>query len=154
MKLLIAVFLSGLLFAVGLGLSGMTDADKVIAFLNLAGVWDPTLIFVMLGAIGAHLITYRLITRRASPLFASLFHIPTRRDIDSRLIIGSAIFGIGWGISGICPGPALVSLMSLGEEAIIFTVSMIAGMLAYHSVTGRLRSSSTPQTRVTEEAST
>ena len=142
MTYLIAVFLSGVVFAIGLGISGMTNADKVIAFLNLGGGWDPSLMFVMLGAIGAHLLGYRLIMRRSSPLLAPLFYIPTRQDIDSRLLIGSALFGIGWGLGGFCPGPALVSAVTLGEDALIFTASMIIGMTVFHVVNKRLINSS------------
>jgi uncharacterized protein len=149
----LTVFLSGILFAIGLVLSGMTDADKVIGFLNLAGVWDPSLIFVMLGAVGAHLFTYRLILKRRSPLFAPTFYLPTRRDIDSRLIIGSALFGIGWGIGGFCPGPAIASVVTLGEEAVIFTVSMIVGMIIFHAINKRLKTSSTLLIPMTEERS-
>ena len=93
----LCVFASGLLFAVGLGISGMTDANKVIDFLNVAGQWDPSLAFVMVGAIAVHLVTFRLIVRRPSPIFADLFLIPTITDINPRLVGGAALFGVGWG---------------------------------------------------------
>ncbi len=114
MRGLLPPFVGGFVFALGLGISGMTDADKVLGFLNLAGDWDPALAFVMVGAIGVHLILYRLIVRRPSPLFGDRFHLPTRRDISPRLLTGAAIFGVGWGMGGFCPGPGLVSLAGLG----------------------------------------
>ena len=135
MSRLLAAFTGGLAFAFGLGVAGMTDADKVIGFLNLAGDWDPSLAFVMVGAIGVHLSLYRAILRRKSPLFAQRFQLPTRRDIDSKLVVGSALFGVGWGLGGICPGPALVSLMSLGSSAGVFVLSMLGGMLAQKVMT-------------------
>jgi len=96
MSRLIASFVGGLVFALGLGVSGMTDANKIIGFLNLAGDWDPSLAFVMVGAIGVHLLLYRLILKRKSPLFADCFHVPPRRDINPKLVGGSARFGMGW----------------------------------------------------------
>ena len=131
MSRLLAAFVGGLIFAFGLGISGMTDANKVIGFLNLAGDWDPSLAFVMVGAIGVHLLLYRAILRRESPLFAQRFQLPTRRDVDSKLVVGSALFGVGWGLGGICPGPALVSLMTFGSSAGLFVLSMFGGMLTY-----------------------
>ena len=95
----------GALFGVGLVLSGMTRADKVIGFLDLFGDWDPTLAFVMMGAIAMHLTLYRIILRRQSPLWGDRFHVPTRRDISPQLVVGAAIFGVGWGLGGYCPGP-------------------------------------------------
>ena len=128
MNRFIPAFLGGLLFALGLGVSGMTDANKVIGFLNLAGKWDPSLAFVMVGAIGTHLALYRLILRRNSPLFGEQFHIPTARDITPKLVVGAALFGVGWGLGGFCPGPGLVSLAGFGSSASIFVVCMLAGM--------------------------
>jgi uncharacterized membrane protein YedE/YeeE len=131
MSRLIAAFSAGLIFALGLGVSGMTDANKVIGFLNLAGDWDPSLAFVMVGAIGVHLLLYRLILRRQSPLFADRFHIPTHRDISPQLVGGSALFGIGWGLGGFCPGPGMVSLMGYGSAPAVFVVFMLSGMLVH-----------------------
>ena len=128
MKRFIAAFAGGCVFALGLGISGMTDANKVIGFLNLSGDWDPSLAFVMVGAIGVHLLFYRLILRRHSPLFDDHFHIPTRRDIDLQLAGGAALFGIGWGLGGFCPGPGLVSLTGFGQEAAVFVAFMLGGM--------------------------
>lgn len=131
MSRLIAAFVGGLLFAVGLGISGMTDANKVIGFLNLAGEWDPSLAFVMVGAIGVHLALYRLILRRSSPLFGDTFHIPNRRDINPKLVGGAALFGVGWGLGGFCPGPGLVSMAGLGSSAAVFVMFMLVGMVGH-----------------------
>jgi uncharacterized membrane protein YedE/YeeE len=132
MRSLISVFVSGVIFAVGLGIAGMTDADKVINFLNVAGDWDPSLAFVLVGAIAVHLVLYRLMIRRPSPLFHDTFCMPTRKDIDARLVGGSALFGLGWGLGGICPGPGIVSGATLGTEALVFITAMVGGMVAYH----------------------
>jgi len=132
MKQLISVFLCGMLFAIGLGISGMTDANKVIAFLNLAGEWDPSLAFVMAGAIGVHMPLIWWIRGRKSPIFGDLFHLPTRQDLGSQLVLGSAIFGIGWGLGGFCPGPGIVSTMSLLPSALVFTAAMLGGMKLAH----------------------
>lgn len=129
MMRLFSAFVGGVIFALGLGVSGMTNPNEVIGFLNLAGDWDPSLAFVMLGAIGVHLISYHYILRRRSPLFGEEFHIPTRRDINGPLIGGAALFGIGWGLGGFCPGPGLVSLAGLGSSAVVFVVFMLSGML-------------------------
>jgi len=141
----LALFASGLLFAAGLGASGMTDADKVIGFLNAAsGAWDPSLAFVMVGAIAVHLVLFRLISRRAKPLFATTFQIPSRKELSPRLIGGAALFGAGWGLGGYCPGPALVSTTILGTEALVFTGSMIGGMLIFAAVTSTLAPTENP----------
>ena len=134
MKQLISVFFCGLLFAIGLGISGMTDANKVIAFLNLAGEWDPSLAFVMAGAIGVHMPLIWWIRGRKAPIFGDLFHLPTRQDLGSQLVLGSAIFGIGWGLGGFCPGPGIVSTMSFLPSALVFTAMMLAGMKLAHIV--------------------
>ena len=112
MNAVLASFVSGVLFAVGLGVGGTTKPAKVTAFLDFFGDWDPSLAFVMIGAILMHAVLYRLIRRRPVPLFASAFSIPTRTDIDTRLVGGAALFGIGWGLGGFCPGPAVTSLAS------------------------------------------
>ena len=145
MKANLALFSSGVLFALGLGISGMTDANKVIGFLNAAsGAWDPALAFVMVGAIGIHLVLFRIITRRSGPLFASAFQIPTRTDLSPRLIGGAAIFGAGWGLGGYCPGPGIVSFTTLGAEASVFTGAMIGGMLAFAVIDSLLKPEETP----------
>lgn len=132
MKPLLAIFASGFIFAIGLVVSGMTDANKVIGFLNLAGKWDPSLGFVMVGAIGMHLALFRWILKRDSPVFAEKFGIPTRKDIDLRLVLGAAIFGAGWGLGGFCPGPALTSVATLATDALVFVGTMLVGMMLFH----------------------
>jgi uncharacterized membrane protein YedE/YeeE len=131
MNLFIGAFVSGLIFAIGLGLSGMTQPAKVIAFLDLAGDWDPSLAFVMMGAILVHSTLYRLIRRRPAPLFAPVFTIPTRTDNDLRLLGGAALFGVGWGLGGFCPGPVVTSLVSGHRAVLLFVVSMLIGMYLY-----------------------
>jgi len=121
----------GLLFAVGLALSGMTEPVKVLGFLNFFGRWDPTLAFVMMGAVGSHAILFRVIIRRAKPVLAGEFAIPSKRDLDRALILGSALFGVGWGLSGYCPGPVLTSLAAGGRPALAFAAGMVGGMAAY-----------------------
>lgn len=126
--------LAGLVFALGLGLSGMTQPSKVIGFLDVTGDWDPSLAFVMVGAIAVHLTAYRLLRGRGRPLLAGRFHLPTRSDIDLSLVLGAAIFGVGWGLGGYCPGPALVSAGALQKPALIFLAAMAAGMVLQHLV--------------------
>lgn len=151
MSRLIAAFIGGLVFALGLGVSGMTDANKVIGFLNLAGDWDPSLAFVMVGAIGVHLALYRLILRRQSPLFCDTFHIPTRRDINAQLVGGAALFGVGWGLGGFCPGPGLVSLAGLGSSAAVFVAFMLFGMMAHKVAHRPKETAAAPQMAETGE---
>jgi len=121
-------YVAGLVFGVGLVLAGMTDPAKVIGFLDLFGDWDGSLMFVMGGAIAMHFILFRVVTKRASPLFDTRFHLPTRRDIDPRLVTGAALFGIGWGLAGFCPGPGIVSLGAGSTAAIVFVLAMSIGM--------------------------
>lgn len=135
MKALGSAFASGVLFALGLGVSGMTKPAKVIGFLDPLGAWDASLAFVMAGAIGVHLVAQRWITKRASPLFERRFHLPTRKDIDARLVLGAALFGLGWGLGGFCPGPGLVSAAGGGGSALVFVVGMTAGAKAEHWLT-------------------
>ena len=127
----IVVFILGLVFAIGLGISGMTNANKVIGFLDLTDNWDPSLAFVMIGAIGSHLILLRVITKLPTPKFESMFRFPTRTDIDTRLIVGSLLFGFGWAIGGYCPGPGIVSSVSLSIQSLTFVASMIGGMVLF-----------------------
>lgn len=133
-KPITAALASGLIFGLGLSISGMTRADKVINFLDLADAWDPSLGFVMGGAILVHLVLFRHILRRESPVFGTGFGIPTRTDIDMRLVGGSALFGIGWAIGGFCPGPSLVSAASLAPHALVFVAALTGGMLAFQLV--------------------
>jgi uncharacterized protein len=124
----LVAFFVGVMFALGLGIAGMTQPARVIGFLDLAH-WDLTLAFVMAGAIAVHGIAYLLILRRQRPLFAPAFQIPERTAIDRRLIIGAIMFGIGWGLAGYCPGPGIVSLVTGSTSALIFVGSMCVGML-------------------------
>jgi hypothetical protein len=127
----IVAFGSGVVFALGLGISGMTQPSKVLAFLDVAGAWDPTLAFVMMGAIGVHLMFARRALTAKAPLLAPKFVLPGKKTIDAPLVIGSTIFGIGWGIGGLCPGPALVAIVTLRPAALAFLAAMVIGMLAY-----------------------
>lgn len=127
MKGLVALIV-GVLFALGLGLSGMTQPHIVRGFLDIFGQWDWRLMGVMIGAIGIHAITYRLIIKKPAPLLETKFHLPTKKELDAKLIIGAVVFGLGWGWTGICPGPAIVSLASGKMPFIIFVSSMLIGM--------------------------
>ena len=128
---LFAAFGAGLVFGVGLILSGMTDPGKVIGFLDLAGSWDPSLALVMAGAIAVGFFAFRLAGTRGRSFLGGAMHLPTRRDIDARLVAGSLVFGIGWGLGGFCPGPAVVSFASGQIKAAVFVAAMLAGMLLY-----------------------
>lgn len=131
MKSALVSFISGIVFAVGLGIGGMTQPAKVIGFLDFAGNWDPSLAFVMLGAIGVHSLFYRVFRNRLSPVSSLAVSLPSRTEIDSRLIGGSVIFGLGWGLAGYCPGPAITSLASGNLSTVIFSVAMVAGIFAF-----------------------
>lgn len=120
-------FFSGLVFAVGLVLGGMTQPQNIIGFLDVFGDWQPSLAFVMFGAVLVHSIAYRLILRRSKPLLAARFLIPKRSDIDAKLVVGAALFGVGWGLGGFCPGPALVATGALIPDAAVFVAAMAAG---------------------------
>lgn len=124
---LLVSFAVGALFAVGLGVSGMTQPEKVIGFLDFFGAWDPALVFVMGGAVVTYALFYRVV-RGAAPVLTQHFQLPTRTQIDARLVVGSGLFGVGWGLAGFCPGPALVSIGNGAREALIFVAAMIAGM--------------------------
>lgn len=127
-----SAFILGVLFALGLGISGMTRPEKVVGFLDLFGAWDPSLMFVMVGAIGIHGLSFLWIKKRPSPLLATEFHLPTKREITPALIIGASMFGVGWGLAGYCPGPALTSLASLQRGPSIFVLAMLIGMMLFH----------------------
>lgn len=118
----------GLLFGLGLLVSGMADPAKVQNFLDLGGAWDPSLAFVMAGAVLTTALGYRLVLRRPRPLLAEAFQLPTRRAVDGRLLLGAALFGIGWGLGGFCPGPALASLGLAAPGTLAFLPAMLAGM--------------------------
>ncbi len=136
----IVPLVSGVLFACGLALAGMTRPAKVFAFLDLTGAWDPSLAFVMIGAIGVHTVAYVAMRRLDRPWTGETFQVPTRRDVDARLLAGAALFGVGWGISGFCPGPALAALGSGSWQVLVFFAAMLAGMVGYE-VIGKPRAS-------------
>jgi len=122
--------ISGLLFGFGLLLSGMADPAKVQNFLDVFGTWDPSLAFVMGGAIAVTMPGFWLVIRRNKPFFNDVFHLPSRTDLDARLITGAAIFGVGWGLGGFCPGPAITALPLAAEGTLIFVATMLTGMAA------------------------
>ena len=126
-----ASFAAGLLFAIGLGVGGMTQPAKVIGFLDVAGRWDPTLALVMAAALAVYAPLHALIMRRATPLYGERFELSTRRDIDAALLLGAVLFGAGWGLAGFCPGPAVVSLAGGRPAALVFFTGMLAAMAAY-----------------------
>lgn len=123
-----AALLSGALFAVGLVVSGMVQPEKVIGFLDVGGAWDPSLAWVMGAAVAVHALAVAWSRRRSSPLFAERFALPTRRDLDPPLIAGAALFGVGWGLGGLCPGPALIASVAAAPSAGVFVLAMISGM--------------------------
>lgn len=127
MMRLLAALAAGLLFGFGLALSNMVDPNRVLGFLDVFGRWDPTLIFVMGGALGVSLIGYRFVLRQPQPLFDLRFHLPSKKQIDVPLLLGAALFGLGWGMSGYCPGPALTTLSLGWFEPLLFVPAMIIG---------------------------
>ena len=127
-------FMVGILFALGLGVSGMTQTHIVRGFLDVFGAWDWSLMGVMIGAIGVHAVFYRLMSHRTSPLLDTKFYLPTKKDIDAKLILGAALFGLGWGWAGICPGPGIVSLASGEISFLYFIGSMLVGMKLFQIV--------------------
>ena len=132
----LTVLASGLIFGIGLTISGMVNPSKIINFLDLAGAFDATLIFVMGGAVIVTAIGYYVVLKQKRPLFAERFHLPTVKDIDLRLVGGSAVFGVGWGLSGFCPGPAIASLAFGHEESFVMLAAMAVGALAARFVLG------------------
>lgn len=125
---LVVLYLIGLVFGVGISVSGMANPAKVLNFFDIAGTWDPSLIFVMGGALVTTFIGYRLVFRRPAPVLEPTFQVPTSRVIDMKLVGGSALFGIGWGIAGFCPGGALPALGTGRWEVFAFTAALIAGI--------------------------
>lgn len=118
----------GLLFGIGLVISGMSDPAKVLNFLDLAGTWDPSLAFVMGGAVIVAFVGYRLVLKRDRPIVGDRFHLPTRTDLEPRIVVGPAIFGLGWGLGGFCPGPALTALGLAAPGTLAFVPAMLVGM--------------------------
>lgn len=127
----IAEFVVGLLFGLGLMLSGMTDPGKVIGFLDLFGTWDPSLALVMGGAIMVGFFAFTIAKKRTSSFLGGALRLPTNTDMDKKLVIGSLLFGAGWGLAGFCPGPALVSMADGQPKALVFVMAMLVGMLGF-----------------------
>ena len=120
--------LAGMIFGVGLILSGMNDPSKVIGFLDITGNWDPSLVFVLGGAVSVGLLVFPFATKRQQSLLGEVMHLPTATQIDRRLVLGSITFGVGWGLAGYCPGPALASLAYGGLKPLLFVIAMLVGM--------------------------
>lgn len=131
MKVALSSLFAGLLFGFGLIVSGMANPEKVLGFLDLAGLWDPSLAFVMGGAILVGLFAFTVARKRTLSFLGLSMKLPTNRTIDRRLVIGSVLFGVGWGIAGFCPGPALVALGAGEVKAVVFVASMVAGMILF-----------------------
>lgn len=130
-------YLIGVIFGTGIAMSGMANPAKVVNFFDVAGSWDPSLAFVMGGAVIVTFIGYQFVLKRPAPIYEPTFDVPTNRSMDVRLISGAAIFGIGWGIAGFCPGGALPALGTLNTQVILFVVALIAGMFAVRFVLAR-----------------
>lgn len=141
----VSLILIGTLFGAGLALSGMMNPAKVAGFLDLFGVWDPSLAFVMGGGVIANFIGHRIVTGRAAPVFADGFSLPTRTDIDSRLLFGAALFGVGWGLAGLCPGPAIASILMAPGELALFVLMMLTGLAVGRMLTGGPAARPAPQ---------
>ena len=137
MKRMIVAFLCGLVFAIGLAISGMTHPLKVLAFLDFFGAWDPSLAFVMGSGVIVSMVFFAIARRRGAPFFAPSFSLPAATKIDAPLVVGAAIFGIGWGLGGFCPGPALVSLVAGATPVIAFVSAMVGAMWLFDVVTAR-----------------
>ena len=144
MPAILASLICGLIFGAGLLISGMNQPEKVLGFLDIFGAWDATLAFVMAGAVAVASAGFALARNRAAPLFAENFSWPERRDIDAPLVAGAILFGIGWGLVGICPGPALVNLAGFSLPIVVFVVAMVLGMLGYEQWQRRGAAKSAP----------
>ncbi len=128
MKIALIALVAGVLFGAGLALGGMTNPAKVVGFLDVGGRWDPSLAFVMGSALLVTFPVFAWVRRASRPLLAERFQLPTKRDLDPQLLTGAALFGIGWGIAGLCPGPAIANLAAGSPEVLLFVVAMVAGM--------------------------
>lgn len=127
---------AGFVFGIGLWISGMANPEKVLGFLDITGSWDASLMLVMGGAVAVTAIAFRLVLRKEKPFIEKRFQVPALQDVDLPLVAGAALFGVGWGIGGYCPGPALTSLATLSQESIVFVAAMIAGGLAHRALPG------------------
>ncbi len=132
----LSMFAGGLLFGLGLWISGMSNPSKVLNFLDVTGTWDPSLLLVLGGASGVTMIAFRFVVNRPFTLFGGALQLPTSKDIDAPLVIGALLFGIGWGIGGYCPGPALTALSTFGRDAMVFTGAMVGGILLHRVYKG------------------
>lgn len=141
---LIATYLVGLVFGTGIALSGMMNPAKVLNFFDVAGSWDPSLAFVMGGALIVTFVGYRIVLKRPRPVFEPRFNLPGSRSIDARLVAGSAVFGVGWGIAGFCPGAAIPALGTLRPEVFAFVGAMIGGILVARALQSALARRSMP----------
>ena len=150
MKQVTLSFFAGIVFAIGLGVSGMTDPEKVLGFLDVAGRWDPSLALVMVGAIAVHAGFAQWALRAKRPLWSSAFAFPRQVTIDSSLLAGAALFGLGWGAAGYCPGPAIVDLVVPSATRITFVLAMLAGIFGFrlHGLTAARHSRSSPSSAV------
>ena len=137
MKSTISAFLAGTIFGLGLIVSEMVNPRRVRGFLDITGNWDPTLVFVMGGALLVTAVGYRVVFAQGKPVFENAFTLPDRHEIDIRLILGAVFFGIGWGLSGLCPGPAIVGISTLNQDLAVFILAMVAGMKIYGFVDDR-----------------
>jgi uncharacterized protein len=136
-QLALSALFAGALFGAGLVVSGMTEPAKVIGFLDVFGSWDPSLAFVMMGAIGVHALAYRAIRKRPAPVIAESFERPSARPVDARLIGGAALFGVGWGLGGYCPGPSIVALGTFAPGVVVFVAGLVAGSLLVRNQSGQ-----------------
>ena len=126
-----SALLAGLIFGLGLAISQMVNPRKVLDFLDVSGSWDPSLLLVMGGAVGVAMLAFRFVIARGQPLFASEFHLPRMTKVDRRVLIGSGVFGLGWGIGGYCPGPGIAALSAGSVDALVFVAGMVLGSLLY-----------------------
>ena len=138
----VSAFATGVLFALGLALSGMTLPSKIIGFFDFSDgltSWDPSLAFVMGGSMLVYMPVYRIIRDHNKPVWEAFYRLPTNTLIDARLILGAVLFGLGWGLGGFCPGPALTSLGAFSSQALIFVAAMVVGMFGYQQIDARIR---------------
>lgn len=140
----VSAFIAGAVFSIGLTISGMTNPENVIGFLDITGNWNPALMWVLMMAVVVTGLGYRLVWKRTEPLFDTEFFVPTSRIMDGRLMTGSAIFGIGWGLIGLCPGPALSSIASGNIGVYVFIAAMAGGMLLQRNVSAFIDSQTKP----------
>lgn len=140
MSRLVVAFVSGLLFAVGLGVAMMTQPDRILGFLDVLGDWDPTLAFVMPSAIAVYAVGFAIARRLQRPVLGDTFVLPKKTKLDPRLLFGAALFGVGWGLAGYCPGPGIVASAGGSSSAVVFVVGLLAGILAFEAFSSRRQS--------------